>query len=244
MVILLTYLMIGPSGAAVSVDRLLARWWRRRKGGASPASAGAAASPDDDRPTPSVSANIAMRLLQIHVCFIYAAAGFAKLQGNSWWTGTAVWGTLANSEFAPMQNEMYMYLLREMAANLLFVQVFLSLGTYFTLFFEISYAFLIWGKRTRWLLLFMAVVLHGVIGLFMGLKTFALMMLVMNMAFLPLPTVHWMLGLFRWSSAGPKKKGRAEPSRANIKATQPAVATASAEAGAVSTHVQKVKSKK
>src|SRR5262249_15197811 len=53
--ILLVYLMIGPSGAALSVDRLLARWWRGRGGAA-------------DLPAPSVSANVAIRLLQIHVC--------------------------------------------------------------------------------------------------------------------------------------------------------------------------------
>ncbi len=31
MVILLLYLMIGPSGAALSVDRLIARWWSKAK---------------------------------------------------------------------------------------------------------------------------------------------------------------------------------------------------------------------
>src|SRR5207237_6998514 len=30
--ILILYLMIGPSGATLSVDRLLAKWWARRRG--------------------------------------------------------------------------------------------------------------------------------------------------------------------------------------------------------------------
>ena len=53
-----------------------------------------------------------------------------------------------------------------------------------TLAFEIAYPFLIWKPNTRWLFLSGAIFLHGFIGLFMGLKTFSLMMLVFNMAFL------------------------------------------------------------
>lgn len=193
MLILMIYCIIGPSGAAVSVDRLISRWWRRRRG---------ELVPNDERPQPSVSANVAMRALQVHVCIIYAAAGLAKLQGNAWWVGTAVWGTLANAEFAPMQSGWYMMFLRTLTNNYLMLNLFLAAGTYFTLFFEICYAFMIWGKNTRWLMLFMAVVLHGVIGMFMGLKTFALVMLVMNMAFLPLPTVYWLLGFFRRGATG------------------------------------------
>ena len=41
-----------------------------------------------------------------------------------------------------------------------------------------------------------AILLHGFIGLLMGLKTFSLMMLVMNMAFLTKDEVLWFLGWF------------------------------------------------
>jgi hypothetical protein len=210
--ILLIYLMIGPSGAALSVDRLLARWWAggrvrvigrwrafwaRLLGRPGPVAAVAPGSPPPDRPVPSVSANVAIRLLQIHLCIIYLVAGLAKLRGNTWWNGTAVWWTLANFEFAPMQHSWYMAALRALSKNILLLQVFLTVGTFFTLFFEIGYTFLIW-VRTRWLMLSMAIMLHGVIGLFMGLKTFALIMLVMNMGFLTTAEAYWLARPLRW----------------------------------------------
>src|SRR5262249_46193825 len=79
MIVVVLYLMIAPSGAALSVDRLIARWRVRR--GKRPA--------ELPPPEPSVSANLALRLLQIHVCIIYMASGLSKLQGASWWGGTA-----------------------------------------------------------------------------------------------------------------------------------------------------------
>jgi hypothetical protein len=207
MMILLVYLMIGPSGAALSVDRLLARWWLRARprilarwrafwhSGAT-----AVALPPAELlgpPEPSVGANFAIRLLQIHVCFIYAAAGLSKLLGPIWWQGNAVWGTLANFEFAPMQYESYMVPLRWLASHRPLWEVVITSSGLFTLFFEISYAFLIWRPSTRWLILTMAIILHGFIGIFMGLKTFSLMMLVMNMAFLSPETVRRFLSIFQ-----------------------------------------------
>jgi hypothetical protein len=202
--ILLLYLMIGPSGAALSVDRLIARWWSKNKPrvvnrwralwGKPPLTAEqivpAVYSPT---PVPSVSANVAYRLLQIHVCIIYLIAGLAKLQGSAWWNGTAVWQTLANFEFAPMQYGVYVWFLKQLASIQLVFLVFLTIAGYFTLVFEIGYAFMIWRPKTRWWWLGGAIMLHGGIGLFMGLKTFSLMMLVMNMAFLTNQEVSWFL---------------------------------------------------
>lgn len=193
MLIVLMYMMIAPCTAALSLDRVIARWWRNRQG----------MDPLPDKPALSVSANFALRLLQVHLCFIYASAGLAKLKGESWWNGTAIWGTLANFEFAPMQSPLYVALLELLVANRTILEAFLFAGTYFTLFFEIGYPFLIWNRYTRWLMLFMAVVLHGLIGICMGLRTFAFMMLVMNMAFLPQGVVHWFLGRLRAWLPGP-----------------------------------------
>lgn len=223
--ILLTYLMIGPSGAALSVDRLIARWWARAKpnvlrrwyrlvGRPAPADGAIAPARWSPQPEPTIVANVAIRLLQVHVCIIYLAAGLSKLLGSSWWNGTAVWGTLANYEFAPMHFDWYLWLLRKMCGNELLIQGFLNLGTLFTLAFEIGYAFLIWRRSTRWIFLGGAIVLHGLIGVFMGLKTFALIMLVMNMAFLRPEEVRWLLGWFSWKrspSGGPVTTGKPQP---------------------------------
>ena len=50
-------------------------------------------------PGPTISANLALRLIQLHLVFIYGMAGLAKLQGPSWWNGMAIWGTMAAGEF-------------------------------------------------------------------------------------------------------------------------------------------------
>jgi len=190
--IALLYLAIGPSGAALSVDRLIGRWWSGARPGVInrwrslwrlPA-IDIAVVPFPAEPPRSVNANVAIRLMQIHLCIIYMAAGLSKLQGAAWWRGTAIWMVLANYEFAPMQYSFYQEFLRILAQNKLAFDLFVTGGSYFTLFFEICYPFLIWRRSTRWLMLAMAIILHGFIGIFMGLRTFTLMMLVMNMAFL------------------------------------------------------------
>jgi hypothetical protein len=220
--ILLLYLMIGPSGAALSVDRLIARWWSRNKPrvlarwwslwGKDPGRAAQVVPPPySSQPAPSISANVAIRLLQVHVCFIYAAAGLTKLQGASWWNGTAVWGTVANYEFAPMQIELYNTILRLLGRSQLVFEMVFTAASLFTLFFEIAYAFLIWRPATRWLMLSMAILLHGFIGMFMGLKTFSFMMLVMNMAFLRSSEAHWLVRLVTGSDG---KEAKSDATRA------------------------------
>jgi hypothetical protein len=147
---------------------------------------------------PSVSANVAIRLLQIHVGIIYLIAGLAKLSGNAWWTGDALWGALGNFEFAPMEAGWYMWFITYLGRNPWLYRLFTTGGCLFTLAFEIAYIFLIWRPKLRWIFLGAAIILHGFIGLLMGLKTFSLMMLVMNMAFLRPEEVYWLMGKVTW----------------------------------------------
>jgi hypothetical protein len=205
--ILLLYLLIGPAGARFSVDSLIRSWWRKAKPGVvqrwyafwkRPAPAlDEIAPPAADPAAPSVAANIAIRLLQIHVCIIYLFAGVSKLQGQAWWNGGALWMTLGNYEFAPMQFEYYRAFLRFLGEHQWLYDALMTGGGLFTLVFEIGYAFLIWRPKLRWAFLAGAILLHGCIGLFMGLKTFSMTMLVMNMAFLRKEEVLW---FFTWTS--------------------------------------------
>jgi hypothetical protein len=250
MIITLLYLAIGPSGATLSVDRVISRWWRRtrhRFGFGAPADAAAPLKPtrvELERPAPSMTANLAIRLMQVHLCIIYAAAGLAKLKGESWWSGWSIWGTLANSEFAPLQNSVYAWVLQSLCSSPAVLYPFLFVGTYFTLFFEICYPFLIWNRRTRWLILSMAIVLHGGIGLLMGLRTFAFAMLVMNIVFLPAPTVYWLIGLFRFKKRSDKA---GEPPRPRPEKKEPVETTVAAgdpateQTGAVQMRVKRKK---
>lgn len=253
MTILLFYLMIGNCGGAYSVDRLIARWWSKAKPSivnrwrrlfGQPALDAAAIRPAvySPAPVPTVSTNVALRMLQIHLCIIYFVAGIAKLLGNMWWSGTAVWGTLANFEFAPMAFEIngvqvYNEILRWLAGNQTRIELVLTAAGYGTLAFEICYLFLVWRPATRWVILSGAILLHGFIGLFMGLKTFSLMMLVLNMAFVKTEEAQRLLGMFgRLFGAKPpaKQKPKLEPvaafagdngAGAGTTATEPALST-------------------
>jgi hypothetical protein len=184
----LLYLMIGPSGAALSVDRLLSRYWTALR-----ASPGRLPVINFWRPTPSISANFALRLLQVHLCFVYMASGLSKLQGSTWWQGTAVWGTMANYEFSPLILQLYTDALRYLAQHRWLWELSMTASSLFTLGFEISFAYLVWLPRWRGLMIGLAVFLHAGIALFMGLVTFSLMMLTAVLAFVPAETAHRLL---------------------------------------------------
>ena len=150
------YLAIGPSGAAYSVDR----WLKSRKSNAHLAI------------QKSVGANVSTRLIQLHMCIVYLFAALGKLQGETWWTGEALWGALANYEYQTI--DMTWTAEYPMLIDLL---------THITVLWEISYCVLIWPKLTRPLVLFMAIPLHLGIAFAMGMITFGFIMLIANLAF-------------------------------------------------------------
>jgi hypothetical protein len=156
------YLMLGPCGARYSVDRL----WRLRRGG----------------PTevpPSAAANVAIRLIQVHMCIIYFFSGMGKLQGDSWWDGSAVWYSLATLEYQTL--DMTWLIDHWWLINLL---------THVTVLWELSYCALVWPALTRPWVLLMAVFVHSGIVFALGMPTFGLVMLIGNMAFLSPKTIR------------------------------------------------------
>lgn len=192
MIVVVLYLTIGPSGAALSVDRLLKRYWLTRR-----ALRNHEPVPDLSRPEPMISANLALRLMQIHICIIYAAAGVSKLQGETWWNGTAVWATMANFEFSPLYYQSYSNLIAWLPTHRWLWEVFVTVISFGTLFFEIGFPFLVWNPRLRWTMVVSAVLLHTGIAIFMGLVMFSLMMLTLVLAFIPMEAVYrfvWWLG--------------------------------------------------
>lgn len=174
--ILAMYLIIGPSGAAFSVDRLIERWIASRRG-----VSGAALEP----PAPSVSANVAIRLVQINFCFVYGMSGLSKLQGGAWWSGTATWLTMVNYEFSPLHNPVYMGALRYISGRRWLWETIMMSSTMMTLILELTMPLLIWNRKLRWLYICGCSVFHLSIALFMSLVGFSSMMLVLLLSFVP-----------------------------------------------------------
>src|SRR5207247_207778 len=72
----------------------------------------------------------------------------------------------------------------------------LALLTHITVFWETFYCFLIWPKLTRPICLLMAVGVHLGIAMCLGMKTFGLVMIVGNLAFLYPETIRDVVGWF------------------------------------------------
>jgi hypothetical protein len=153
--LLLVPLLVGPSGTVLSLDAALGR----------------------GDPRPSVRANVALRLLQVHLCVVYLFSGCGKLLGASWWEGTALWGAIANGQYRTLD-------LTGLARHPLVVNVL----TLATLWWEVGYAALVWPRLTRPAVLAMAAPVHLGIGLAMGMMEFGLAMLAANLAFVPADT--------------------------------------------------------
>lgn len=151
------YLMVGESGAVYSIDR----WLARRRGEA-------------ETVNNNVSTNIAIRLMQIHLCVIYFFSAVGKMKGESWWDGSAVWFAVANLEYQSAD-------LTWLAHYPFLIAAF----SHVTVFWELSYAALVWPKQTRPLMLAIAVGVHGGIAAALGMITFGMAMLMANVSFVP-----------------------------------------------------------
>ncbi|MGD9714662.1 MAG: HTTM domain-containing protein, partial [Thermomicrobiales bacterium] len=154
--LLVMYLAIGPCGRCWSLDALIRKW----RGG---------------RELPkSVTANISLRLIQLHLCIIYSYAGIAKLGGTFWWNGYAGWLAAANYEYQSgsmlwMANYPYLY----------------NFVTHATIVWELSFWALVWHPRLRPIVLAAGIGMHLGIGAFLGMWTFGLAMIFAYASFIP-----------------------------------------------------------
>lgn len=166
-VMLTLYLAVGGCGQALSIDRWIA--WQRDLN-------------ESRGPAPSVAANFAQRLIQVHMCVIYFFAGISKLQGPAWWSGEAMWLAFANLEY--QSTDMTWLAWHPWILNVI---------TYTTVLWEISFCVLVWRPLMRPLVLAAAVALHVGIGLCLGMWTFGLIMLVGCAAFVPNDAVRFLI---------------------------------------------------
>lgn len=182
---MLLYLCICPCGSVFSLDRLIARLRTGER---------------LEQVQPTWSANLGLRLIQIHMCIVYFIAGVAKLQGSTWWNGAATWLTMN----APLFNEgVDVGWMTDPRLGEWFWHYFCFFSTYSTLVFEIAFPFLIWNRYLRPWILFAAFMLHAGIALFMGLGGFGAIMLTGCMSFIPADGMRWFLDAVFRQRMGP-----------------------------------------
>jgi len=186
--VIATYLAVGNCGGVFSVDH----WLAKRRG--------------QLVVVPTVDTNIAIRLLQLHMCVIYLFGGIGKARGELWWDGSACWFAIAIKEYQTFD---LTWLAR--------YPWFLATLTHVTVFWEVFYCFLVWPKLTRPICLGLAVGVHLGIALFLGMPTFGLMMIVGNLAFVYPETVAAIVSL-KWL----RGESAAEPIAATIVEKSPA----------------------
>ncbi len=96
---------------------------------------------------PSVAANVALRLLQVHLAMAIVATGLHKLHFGDWWAGVALWYPL----HPPLSTTIEAARVhRDHGVALLSV---LSMAAYVMMFWQIAFPVFAWKPRWRTLLL-------------------------------------------------------------------------------------------
>src|SRR5262249_21485083 len=110
-------------------------------------------------------------LLQVHLCLVYFFSGLTKSFGSGWWNGENIWYALTLPSYAvwPVSS------MAKLAPILPVIGICVVA-------LELSYPFLIWPRKSRYLVLTAICGLHAAIGLTMGMWLFALVMLILNLA--------------------------------------------------------------
>jgi hypothetical protein len=98
-------------------------------------------------PRESVAANLALRLLQVHVALVLCVSGLHKLQFSEWWGGVNFWYAL----YPPLETTVAQA--REHMGHARAYLSVLSLGAYLALAWQIGFPLFAWRPRWRAVLL-------------------------------------------------------------------------------------------
>jgi hypothetical protein len=154
------YLCLAPCGRRFSIDALLAA----RK--ARPAA--------DPRGELSTMATIATRLIQVHLALLVAMMGLSQLAGDVWWNGLGMWFLITREQsrlvdFTWLHTKPYL----------------IDFWTHVVVLFELCFPLLIWNRLARPLLLSLGLVIWTSLAMVTGDITFALMLFIASLAFVP-----------------------------------------------------------
>jgi hypothetical protein len=175
------YVVLMPSGAALSVDRLLKR-----------------GEPFWEFPLRAVWP---LRLVQIQVSIIYLAAVWAKVRGTNWNDGTAVSYAMRVGDIARLPVPGFI-------TDSLFIS---NVLTYGTLAVELALGILVWNRVLRPWVLLLGVGLHLGIDYAVRVGFFSYAILITYIAFLPPGTATSLILSFRdrvarWSLHPPLRR--------------------------------------
>lgn len=151
--LMVIYLAVAPSGAAVSLDR----WIARRRGKA----------PDQPREVSLWP----QRLFQIQMAIVYFTTVWIKWQGTNWRDGTAAWYPTQLREFDRFPTPAFID-----------QQPFIALYTWGTLAVELALATLVFWKPARKWVLLSGILLHLGIEYRFNIPLFAFLMCSMYIA--------------------------------------------------------------
>ncbi len=164
---MLFYMCLAPSGAYLSFDSR-----RRRR-----------VKPDllqapnnTDGLIKSATANLATRLMQVHLVGFYLAMGLSQLGGLDWWNGGAMWMYIADSDSRLID----LTSIARLRSGIFFVNAW----THGIILFELTYAVLIWKRLTRPLLIGVSIFMWSAFALVSGRIPFSLLMILGNAAFI------------------------------------------------------------
>lgn len=148
---LLAYLCLAPSGSYWSLDA-----WR------------------SGHPTvpPSWTANVAVRLMQVHLAGLSVLIGLNMLAADTWWAGEAMWWLAARSEMRLLD-------LSAWIPSMLVINVW----THLTVAYLLVFGILIWNRLARPLLLMLGIPIWTGLALASGLVAWCLAMCVASLAF-------------------------------------------------------------
>ena len=169
LIFMLLYLCIAPAGARFSLDAVLRPIL--------PAQPFANFAHKDE---PSISANLSLRLMQVHFAAFYLMMALAKTYGDAWWDGAAAWHLIAQTHSRPVN----LSFLRGNEA----LRFFLNAWTHLIAWTQLLFPFLVWNRFTRPVILAAAALMWLSLLPLTGLTSFCLLMLVGLGCFLPAET--------------------------------------------------------
>jgi len=163
---------------------------------------------------PNILHNGAIIAVALQIFIIYVVAGLSKVKGSQWQDGTAVYYPLHLDSLSPWPALSHLLVSNSILVNIV---------TYFAVFIQLFFPFLLLARWTRVIALLGIVGMHVGIGILMGLPLFSMAMMAADGIFIRDATyarveryvgdttVPWLRRVFGRRRPGPHRAARDEP---------------------------------